>query len=134
MITFRYYDKENRVDHAWYNSSNVAYSACEDKIDDFKTLTVTFNNGATYRYKNVNVHDYLMFMAGGLDGSNGKALNKFIKAKCECEKVGNMAPEQILALKEYYKKLKEEENNKSDASSEENEVKEEGKEDAGEEK
>ena len=87
MIIFRYYDEEARVDHAWYDSSNVVYSECEDKVDELKVLRVVFKNGATYIYKNVNVNDYLMFMAGGLDGSNGKALNKFIKGKCEYERV-----------------------------------------------
>lgn len=87
MITFRYYDKEKRVDYVWYNSSSVLYSECDDKVDDFKELKVVFKGGSTYVYKKVNVHDYLMFMAGGLDGSNGKALNKFIKPNCEYERL-----------------------------------------------
>ena len=87
MILFRYYDKDKRVDYAWYNSSSVLYSECDDKVDDFKELKVVFKGGSTYVYKQVNVHDYLMFMVGGLDGSNGKALNKYIKPKCEYEKL-----------------------------------------------
>ena len=73
MITFRFYDPEEKVDYVWYKSSNVAFSKCDDKVNDYKDLTVVFNNGATYKYKKVNVNDYLMFVAGGTNGSNGKA-------------------------------------------------------------
>ena len=79
MILFRDYNQEKRVDRAWYSSSNIVYSECDDIKDDYKTLRVVFKNGSCYEYKNVSVMDYLMFMHGGLDGSNGKALNKFIK-------------------------------------------------------
>ena len=112
MLIFRYYDEENRVDHAWYDSSNIVYSACEDKVDDLKTLKVVFKNGATYLYKKVDVNDYLMFMAGGLDGSNGKALNKFIKNKCEYEKVEDTDLAALNGQLEYFKKLKQEAINK----------------------
>ena len=108
MIIFRYYDEDERIDRAWYDSSNVLYSECEDKVNELKVLRVVFKNGATYVYKNVNVNDYLMFMAGGLDGSNGKALNKFIKAKCECEKVCETDIAQLRAQLEYYKQVKKE--------------------------
>lgn len=108
MIIFRYYDEDERIDRAWYDSSNVLYSECEDKVNELKALMVVFKNGATYVYKNVDVNDYLMFMAGGLDGSNGKALNKFIKAKCEYEKVGDTDLAQLNAQLEYYKRVKEE--------------------------
>lgn len=108
MIIFRYYDEDERIDRAWYDSSNVLYSECEDKVNELKVLMVVFKNGATYVYKNVDVNDYLMFMAGGLDGSNGKALNKFIKAKCEYEKVGDTDLAQLNAQLEYYKRVKEE--------------------------
>lgn len=114
MIIFRYYDEEARVDRAWYDSSNVLYSECDDKENELKVLRVVFKNGATYVYKNVNVNDYLMFMAGGLDGSNGKALNRFIKPKCECEKIGEMDLAQVSAQLEYYKRLKKEKEKKED--------------------
>lgn len=87
MIVFRDYDKEKKLDRVWYQSSHIIYSECEDKEDDFKTLKIVFKGGKTYVYKGVNVNDYVMFIHGGLDGSNGKALNKFIIPKCECEKV-----------------------------------------------
>lgn len=81
MFKYRDYNEEKRIDRAWYNSSNILYSECDDKENDLKTLRVVFKNGACYEYKNVSVQDYIMFMHGGLDGSNGKALNKFIKEK-----------------------------------------------------
>lgn len=80
MLLKRDYNQEKRLDRAWYSSSNIIYSECDDHENDYKTLRVTFKNGACYEYYKVSVQDYLMFMYGGLDGSNGKALNKFVKA------------------------------------------------------
>jgi hypothetical protein len=80
MLLKRDYNQEKRLDRAWYSSSNIIYSECDDHENDYKTLRVTFKNGACYEYYKVSVQDYLMFMHGGLDGSNGKALNKFVKA------------------------------------------------------
>ena len=90
MITFRYYDKENRKDYAWYESSNIVHSECDDNLNDFKTLRIVFKTGDAYEYKKVDVNDYLMFMAGGLDGSNGKAFYKFIRPKYEAEKLNKV--------------------------------------------
>lgn len=78
---------ENKIDKVWYNSSNIAYTECLDKDNDFKELKVVFNNGGTYLYKKVDVYDYIMMKHGGTDGSNGKALNKYIKPKYEFEKL-----------------------------------------------
>jgi hypothetical protein len=89
MITFRDYDKDARIDRVWYNSSNILFSECEDKENDYKTLRVVFKNGAQYVYKNVDVKDYILFVHGGTDGSNGKALNSMIKPKYEYEKLEN---------------------------------------------
>lgn len=90
MILFRDYNEEKRLDRAWYSSSNIVYSECDDIKDDYKTLRVVFKNGSCYEYKNVSVMDYLMFMHGGIDGSNGKSLNKFIKEnKYEYERLDN---------------------------------------------
>lgn len=90
MILFRDYNEEKRLDRAWYSSSSIVYSECDDIKDDYKTLRVVFKNGSCYEYKNVSVMDYLMFMHGGIDGSNGKALNKFIKEnKYEYERLDN---------------------------------------------
>ncbi len=95
MIKHRDYDQEKRLDRVWYDSTNVFYSECEDIVDDYKILRVVFNNGATYEYKNVDVNDYVMFVRGGLDGSNGKALNKYIKPKCECERIEDLGKEKL---------------------------------------
>lgn len=80
---------QNNIDKVWYNSSNIFYSECLDKDDELKQLKVVFNNGGTYLYKDVEVGDYLMLKFGGVDGSQGKALNKFIKTKYEYEKLEN---------------------------------------------
>ena len=118
MIIHRDYDQEKRLDRVWYNSSNVFYSECEDVVDDYKILRVVFNNGATYEYRNVDVNDYVMFVRGGLDGSNGRALNKYIKPKCECERIEDLGKEKLteelnrLLEEKRQKKLLEEQENK----------------------
>lgn len=105
MILVSKYDETEKTDVVFYESSNIYYSkAVEHKDDNFVDLYVTFKNGATYLYKDVDmVKDYVMFKHGGLDGSQGKALNKFIKPKYEFEKVDNANME---LLKEEYMKLK----------------------------
>ena len=96
IVIYRDYNQEARLDRRWYDSSNILYSECDDKLNELKTLRVTFKNGATYEYSNVDVNDYLMFVNGGLDGSNGKALNKYIKRKCEFKKLDNIEPSTII--------------------------------------
>ena len=81
MLICRDYNEEKLLDRAWYSSSNIVYSECDDRENDLKTLRVVFKNGAQYQYEDISVQDYLLFMYGGVDGSNGKALNKFIKEK-----------------------------------------------------
>ena len=81
MLIERYYNENTHLDKAWYESSNIIYSECDDNENDLKTLRVVFKNGSCYEYYKITVQDYLMFMHGGLDGSNGKALNSFIKQK-----------------------------------------------------
>ena len=105
MILVSKYDETEKIDEVFYESSNIYYSkAIEHKNDNFVDLYVTFKNGATYLYKNVDmVKDYIMFKHGGLDGSQGKALNKFIKPKYEFEKVENANME---LLKEEYIRMK----------------------------
>lgn len=73
---FGYYHKN--IDRAWFESSNVFYCECLDRENDFKKVKVTFNNGSCYEYDNVKVQDYLLFRD---DASQGKALQKYIKAK-----------------------------------------------------
>ena len=67
----------NRVDKTWFDSSNIKFAECIDNENDLKTLKVVFNNGSQYQYDKVNVRDYLLFRE---DLSQGKALNKYIKA------------------------------------------------------
>lgn len=95
MYIFRQYDEANRIDRAWYDSTSVIYSECDDNDNSLKTLRVTFKNGSTYEYYDVDVNDYLMFLHGGLDGSNGKALNKFIKSKYDFKRIGDIEPSKI---------------------------------------
>jgi hypothetical protein len=88
MLITSTYDKEKRTEKSWYESSSVFYSEfIEDEFKNEGDLIVTFNNGSTYKYKNVKITpDYLMFKHGGLEGSHGKALNFHIKPKYEFEK------------------------------------------------
>ena len=109
MITFRYYDKDEKVDRIWYSSSNILYSECDDKTDDFKELRITFKNGETYAYKKVDVNDYVLFAHGGIDASNGKAFWKIIRPKYEAEKIGKRTAEEINSLMEFYKEKKNKE-------------------------
>lgn len=109
------YDKENLIDHCWYESSTILYSKCYDKKNDYKDLDVTFKDGRTYRYFKVSVQDYLLFKNGGLSGdSQGKALNRYIlsrvgiKNKYDFEKLDKM---DINALEEEKKLVIEEREN-----------------------
>lgn len=91
---------ENDVDKTWYNSSNVIYSECDDISDGLKVLRVTFKNGRTYKYSDVNVNDYLLFRESV---SQGKALNKYIKQYAN-ERVSDL---DVDGLMEELKKLTE---------------------------
>lgn len=81
----------NDVDKVWYDSSNVLYSECDDITDGLKVLRVTFKNGRTYQYYDVNVHDYLLFRE---NASQGVALNKFIK-QYRCERIDDLNVDDI---------------------------------------
>lgn len=94
-----YYNNKTHIDKTWYDSSNVLYSECDDIENDYKNVKVTFKNGSTYEYKNVDVNDYIMFRE---NISQGKSINKFIKIY-ECEKLENKDTdkinEELLSLK-----------------------------------
>jgi hypothetical protein len=53
---------------------------------DSKTLIVTFKNGNSYSYKDVDAETYSEFV---LSESHGSALNKLIKNKFETSKIEN---------------------------------------------
>lgn len=91
MILKAIYDEKTLTEKVWYDSSSVFYSEfVEHPNDNFGELYVTFKNGSTYHYSNVDmVHDYILFKNGGLDKSQGKALNMYIKAKYQFDKMDN---------------------------------------------
>ena len=93
------YDEKTRTDKVWYESSNVVFSKfIENEFDNNGQLYVTFKNGATYHYKDVDmVTDYLLFKHGGIDNSQGKTLNKQIKGKYEYERVGDESIERLMS-------------------------------------
>lgn len=101
------YDPKTRTDKVWYESSNVVFSKfIENEFDNNGHLYVTFKNGATYHYKDVDmVTDYLLFKSGGIDNSQGKTLNKQIKGKYEYERVGDI---NVSLLMEELENLKNE--------------------------
>ena len=98
MILKSFYDEKTLTEKVWYDSSSVVYSEfVEHENDNNGELFVTFKNGGTYHYKNVDmIHDYVMFKNGGLDNSQGKALNQFIKPKYEFEKKDNRDVQVLL--------------------------------------
>ena len=91
MLIVSTYNSDSKTEKCWFESSNVFYSEfVEDETKNEGDLYITFKNGATYKYKKVQLTpDYVMFKHGGLDGSHGKALNTHIKPKYEFEKVGD---------------------------------------------
>lgn len=78
MLIAKKWNEESRIEECFYESSNVFYSACYDKLDDLKQLTIVFKNGQQYVYNDIEVQDYIMFRDSQ---SQGSALNKFITIK-----------------------------------------------------
>lgn len=96
MIRFKTYNPETHLEKVWYDSTNIFYSECDDTPNALKTLRITFKNGQQYEYHDVDVHDYLMFRSGGIDGSVGKAFYKFIRNKYEFKKLANNDLEKLM--------------------------------------
>lgn len=115
MVIFRDYDKDKKLDRVWYDSSNIVYSECDDNDNALKTLRIVFKKGSMYEYKDVDVKDYLMFIAGGLDGSNGKAFFKFIKPKYEVKMLEPVDLEVLKAEMEALRQLKQEVNKEKES-------------------
>jgi hypothetical protein len=75
MLKFSYYI-DNKVDKAWFNSSNIVYGECDESDTQYKTVRIVFKNGSTYQYENVLVADWVTFKNAE---SQGKALNEHFK-------------------------------------------------------
>lgn len=87
MILNKIYDEKTKTQKVWYDSTMIVYTEMvEDEYENKGDLYVTFKNGSTYVYKDVTFEDYILFIAGGTDASQGKTLNKVIKSKYEFEK------------------------------------------------
>ena len=87
MILKKIYYEKTKTQKVWYDSTMIVYTEMvEDEIENKGDLYVTFKNGSTYVYKDVTFEDYILFIAGGTDASQGKTLNKVIKSKYEFEK------------------------------------------------
>lgn len=103
MLLKKVYDSETLTERAWYDSSMFYYTKFTEHTDENRgELFVTFKNGATYHYINVDFNDYLVLIAGGTDASQGKTLNKVIKGKYDFERV---ADENIGLLEEEYQNI-----------------------------
>lgn len=101
MVITSIYNEETHTEKVWYESSNIFYSEFIENGNNGGDLYVTFKNGATYKYKDVLIApNYLMFKHGGLDGSQGKALNKHIKGLYEFEKVSDKNITDLLIEKD----------------------------------
>lgn len=99
MILKKVYNEEERTQKVWYDSSMIAYTEMvEDEFENKGNLHVTFKNGSTYVYKDVLLEDYILFIGGGTDASQGKTLNKVIKSKYEFEKEENKDVQKLFEL------------------------------------
>lgn len=78
MKKLNIYDKEKKLDKAWFDSSNIIYAECIDNTNDLKTVTIVFKNGTQYLYSGVNVNDWLLFREAE---SQGKSISKYISKK-----------------------------------------------------
>ena len=98
MVLKKIYDEKTKTQKVWYDSTMLLYSEMvESETENSGNLFVTFKNGTTYVYKNVRFEDYVLFVAGGTDASQGKTLNKVIKSQYEYEKLGNADVDKIKA-------------------------------------
>lgn len=99
MIVYsKYIDSK---EYTWYDSSNVLFSECIDRDGDKKSLKITFKQGRTYLYQDVDVKDYVMFKNSS---SNGMAFNQYIKQY----QAMRLPDVEISTLDELRKKFEEE--------------------------
>lgn len=97
MILKKIYLEEEKIQKVWYDSSMIVYSEMkENEFENIGDLTVTFKNGATYVYMDVKFEDYMVFIGGGTDASQGKTLNKVIKNKYQYKRVEDRNVQELL--------------------------------------
>ncbi len=97
MILKKIYLEEEKIQKVWYDSSMIVYSEMkENEFENIGDLTVTFKNGATYIYMDVKFEDYMVFIGGGTDASQGKTLNKVIKNKYQYKRIEDRNVQELL--------------------------------------
>jgi hypothetical protein len=97
MILKKIYLEEEKTQKVWYDSSMIVYSEMkENDCENIGDLTITFKNGSTYVYYDVSFQDYMVFIGGGTDASQGKTLNKVIKGKYEYKRIEDRDVQSIL--------------------------------------
>ena len=93
MLLFSYYI-EDKLDRAWFESSNIVYAECDESDSEFKTVRVVFKNGGQYQYNNVHVTDWITFKRAE---SQGKCLNeRFKKTGIEYKKLDNINVDELM--------------------------------------
>lgn len=108
MVLKKVYNEKTKTQKAWFDSTMIFYTKMVEYDDENKgDLFVTFKNGTTYKYTGVSFEDYVLFIGGGTDASQGKTLNKVIKSKYEYEKIGDA---DLDKLREEMNKCEEETN------------------------
>lgn len=111
MILKKIYDEKTRTQKVWYDSSMLVYSEMiEDEYENVGDLYVVFKNGSKYKYSRVKFEDYVVFIAGGTDASQGKTLNKVIKGKYDYVRVEDADLDAIRDELNAEEEKKEEEN------------------------
>lgn len=97
MILKKKYLEKERIQKVWYDSSMIVYSEMkENELENIGDLTITFKNGSTYVYMDVSFEDYLVFIGGGTDASQGKTLNKIIKGKYDYKRIEDRNVQELL--------------------------------------
>jgi hypothetical protein len=87
----------NKIDHTWYDSSNVKYSECYDTDNNDITLKVVFGGGRAYIYKGVSKDDYMQFR---MAESNGKVFNECIVKKYKGVRLPDISMDELEKKKE----------------------------------
>ena len=97
MILKKIYEEKTKTQKIWFDSTMILYTEMVEYENENKgDLYVVFKNGTKYKYSAVSFEDYLVFVGGGTDASQGKTLNKVIKNKYEYEKVDSSVDIQAI--------------------------------------